>query len=84
MTKVQVHRWTEVGALIHQVSGGLFRSTTADCRSPQRYLNTLKRPTPVRRRFKDTNSFVGSSAAGGRAVLGLCSDVQIETPVASR
>ncbi len=42
----------------------------ADCRSPQRYMNAPKRPTPVRRRFKDTHSFFGSSAPGGRAVLG--------------
>ncbi len=41
-----------------------------DCRSPQRCMNTPKRPTPVRRQFKDTHFFLGRSAPGGRAVLG--------------
>ncbi len=52
------------------VCSGALHWQAADCRSPQRYMNTPKHPTPVRRWFKDTHSFLGSSAPGGRAVLG--------------
>ncbi len=52
------------------VCSGALHWQAAYCRSSQRYINTPKPPTPVRRRFKDTHSFLGSSAPGGRAVLG--------------
>ena len=42
----------------------------ADGRSPQRFMLWLKRPTPVRNRFKVTHSLRASSAPGGNNVFG--------------
>ena len=45
----------------------------ADGRSPQRYMLALNRPTPVRSRFRITQTFRGRSAPGGNVVSGCLS-----------